>query len=133
METEVDGDILRQRISAYSTEAESWQSQSMISIDERDSLQVVHRRILAEEDHWIIDARRLTFVQTALYGGAWLVVVAAVLTVWLLRDELAAPWRWLAPLTRTPFLLGLGWQADRRPEEPAAASFPAPAAMSLPP
>jgi serine/threonine protein kinase len=126
-------DILRQRISAYSTETESWRSQSMISSDERDSLQVVHRRILAEEDHWIIDARRLTFVQTALYAGAWLVVVASVLTVWLLRDELAAPWRWLAPLMGTVCLLGLGWQADRRREELAAASFLAAAAMSIAP
>ena len=126
-------DILRQRISAHTTEAETWHSQSMISTDERDSMQVIHRRILADEDHWIIDARRITLVQTALYAGAWLVVVAAVLTVWLLREELDPPWRWLAPMTGTLCLLGLGWLAERRKEALASASFLAAAALSIAP
>ena len=124
-------DILRQRISAHTAEAESWERQRMISRDEQDSLQVVHRRILADEDHWIIDARRLTYAQTALYAGAWLVVVAAGLIVgWLDKKEIGALW-WLGPAAGTLTLLGLGWQSDRRREELAAASFLAAAALSV--
>ncbi len=129
-------DILRQRISARSTEAETWQSQNMISPDERDAMEVIHRRILADEDHWIIDARRITLVQTALYAGAWLMVVAAVLIVWLFRDPkvgLGPPWRWLAPMAGTLCLLGLGWLAERRREALASASFLAAAALSIAP
>ena len=126
-------DILRQRISAYSTEVGTWESQSMISGDERDALQVLHRQILADEDHWIINPRRLTPAQLGLYAGAWLVVVAAVLTVWLLRDDMGPPWRWLVPWTGTVSLLGLGWMAERRREALASASFLAAAALSIAP
>ena len=40
------GDILRRRISEYSNDLLNWEHQGMISSDERDRLQVVHRRIL---------------------------------------------------------------------------------------
>jgi len=126
-------DILRQRISEYSTEAQTWESQSMISRDERDSLEVIHRRMLADEDHWIIDARRLTLVQTALYAGSWLMVVSAALMVWMLRTEMGWPWRWLAPMLGTASLLALGWVAERRREPLASASFLAGAALSIAP
>src|ERR1051326_6021001 len=126
-------DILRQRISEYSTEAQVWESQSMISRDERDSLQVIHRRMLADEDHWIIDARRLTLIQTALYAGSWLMVVIAALMVWMLRGEMGWPWRWLAPMLGTAGLLALGWMAERRREPLASASFLAGAALSIAP
>ena len=38
-----------------------------------------NRRLLADEDHWIIDARRITFLQTVLSCGTWLAVVAEAL------------------------------------------------------
>jgi hypothetical protein len=57
-------DLLRQSISQYSSQARAWQSQDIISSEERDALEGMHRRLLAEEDHWIIDARRVTLVQT---------------------------------------------------------------------
>ena len=67
-------DLLRQQVSEFSRHTHQWQGQNMISRDERDSIEVVHRRILADEDEWIIDARRITRVQTVLYGAAWLSV-----------------------------------------------------------
>ena len=57
-------DLLRQSISQYSNQARAWESQSIISREERDALETVHRRLLADEDHWIIDARRITLLQT---------------------------------------------------------------------
>ncbi|MGH7972438.1 MAG: serine/threonine-protein kinase, partial [Limisphaerales bacterium] len=102
------GDLLRRGISEYSTQARTWESQSVISGEERDSLEVVHRRLLADEDHWVIDARRITLLQTLLSGGTWLTVVATVLTVWMLREELGTPWRWLLPTGFTLALLGGG-------------------------
>src|SRR5207249_3107788 len=90
-------DLLRRAISEQSTQAEAWESQSIISREERDALKIIHRRLLADEDHWIIDARRITPLQAILSASTWLTVVATVLTVWLLRDDLAPPWRWLVP------------------------------------
>ncbi|MBL9136788.1 MAG: serine/threonine protein kinase [Verrucomicrobiales bacterium] len=126
-------DLLRQRVSAYSTELYGWETQGIISGEERDRLQVVQRRLLADEDHWIIDARRLTLAQTVLYTSSWISVVAASLLVWLARGDLPPLLAWMAPVTVTVVLLGLGWFAERRDETLASASFLAGAALSLVP
>ena len=126
-------DLLRRSISEYSGQARAWAGQSIISRDEHDALEVVHRRLLADEDHWIVDARRITPLQTILSGATWLAVVATVLMVWMLRDDLAPLWRWLLPVFFTSMLL-LAGQAARREREPlAAATFLAGAALAIAP
>lgn len=126
-------DLLRQSISQYSSQARAWQSQDIISREERDALEGMHRRLLAEEDHWIIDARRVTLLQTILCGGTWLGVVATILIVWLLRDELGAPLRWLLPLSFTTALLTAGYAAWRKQDALAAATFLAGTALASAP
>jgi len=126
-------DLLRRSISEHSTQARGWESQSIISREERDFLEVVHRRLLADEDHWIIDARRITLLQTVLSGGTWLGVVATVLTVFMLRPELGPPWRWLLPAVVTLALLAAGHLARRRREPLAAATFLAGAVLTVAP
>jgi serine/threonine-protein kinase len=127
------GDLLRRSISEYSGQARAWASQSIISREERDALEVVHRRLLADEDHWIIDARRITPLQTILSGATWLAVVATVLMVWMLRDDLSPFWRWFLPTYFTAMLLMAG-QAARREREPlAAATFLAGAVLTIAP
>lgn len=129
------GDILRQKISEYSRALAHWENQGMISRDEKDRLDFVHRRILADEheDHWIIDARRISVAQAALYTATWAVVVAAVLAVWLARRDLSAPWTWMAPLAGTLWLAMAGTISARRREPLASASFLAGAALSVAP
>ena len=126
-------DLLRRSISEYSTQAQTWESQSIISRDERDALETVHRRLLADEDHWIIEARRITPLQTIFSGATWLAVVATVLTVWMLRDELAAPWRWMLPTYFTAALFIAGYSARRQRESLAAATFLAGATLAIAP
>jgi len=126
-------DLLRRSISEYSTQARNWESQSIISREERDALEVVHRRLLADEDHWIIDARRITPLQTVLSAATWLAVVATVLTVWMLRDDLGPPWRWMLPAFFTSMLLLAGHRARREKENLASATFLAGAALAIAP
>jgi serine/threonine protein kinase len=126
-------DLLRRSVSEYSTQAQTWESQSIISRDERDALEIVHRRLLADEDHWIVEARRITPLQTILSGATWLAVVATVLTVWMLRDELGAPWRWLLPAYFTTVLFVAGHSARRQKENLAAATFLAGATLAIAP
>jgi len=126
-------DLLRRSISEYSAQAQTWESQSIISRDERDALEIVHRRLLADEDHWIIDARRITPLQTILSGATWLAVVATVLTVWMLRNELSAPWRWMLPTFFTAALFMAGYSARRQRESLAAATFLAGATLAMAP
>jgi hypothetical protein len=126
-------DMLRQSISEYSSQARAWESQSIISREERDALESVHRRLLADEDHWIIEARRITLFQTILSGATWLAVVATVLTVWMLREELGPTWRWLLPTYFTAILFTAGYAAQRERENLAAATFLAGAALAVAP
>jgi len=126
-------DLLRQSISQYSTQARAWESQSIISHEERDALETVHRRLLSDEDHWIIDARRITPLQTILSGATWLAVVATLLIVWMLREELGPHWRWLLPVYFTTTLAVAGCVAYRQRESLAAATFLAGAALAVAP
>jgi hypothetical protein len=126
-------DLLRRSITEHETQAQSWQSQAIISRDERDALQIIHRRLLADEDHWIIDARRITAMQAILSSATWLTVVANILTVWKLWDELESPWRWLLPVFFTSALLAAGHFAHRWKENLPAATFLAGAALAIAP
>jgi serine/threonine protein kinase len=126
-------ELLRRSISEHENQAHVWESQSIISRDERDALEIIHRRLLADEDHWIIDARRITPLQTILSAATWLTVVANVLTVWMLRDELEAPWRWVLPVFFTAALLIAGHFARRWKENLPAATFLAGAALAIAP
>jgi serine/threonine protein kinase len=126
-------DALRRSVSEYSHQARTWASQSMISSEERDALETLHRRLLADEDHWIIDARRITPMQTVLACGTWLSVVATMLTVWMLREEMGLPWRWLLPACFTFVLISAGYAAHRAREELACATFLAGAALATAP
>lgn len=126
-------DLLRRSISEYSNQAREWESQCIITHEERDSLEVVHRRLLADEDNWLIDARRITFLQTILSGGTWLAVVASVLMVWLLREELGEPWKWVLPGLFALALLIAGNMARKQHEMLGAATFLAGAALAIAP
>ncbi|MHC1765574.1 MAG: protein kinase [Verrucomicrobiia bacterium] len=126
-------DVLRRTVSEYSAQAAKWESQSIISTEDRDSLEVVHRRLLADEDHWIIGARRITSPQTLLSGGAWLTFVATALTVWMLRDDLGPLWRWLLPACFTFMLFAAGFVAHRLKETLASAAFLAGATLAIAP
>ena len=126
-------DLLRRSISEYSGQARAWESQNIISREERDALETVHRRLLADEDHWIIDARRITPLQTILSAATGLAVVATVLTVWMLRNELGPTWRWVLPVYFTVTLLLAGRAARKEREPLAAATFLAGATLAIAP
>ena len=127
------GDILHRSIAEHQTDLGDWQTQGMISTGERDRLDLVYRRILADEDHWIVDARRLTLPQTVLYTSTWTTVVATLLLVWLARDELSSLTRWLAPIIGTLVLCVSGVIALARREVMAAGAFLAGAILAAVP
>ncbi len=127
------GDILRKKISGHLTDLREWRLQGMLSEAESDRLLGVYRRILADEDHWILDARKLSLPQTVTYTGTWTAVVATMLLVWLAGDELPAVARWLVPLLGTALLLAAGLWAHIRREAFVSAAFLAGAVLSAAP
>jgi serine/threonine protein kinase len=117
------GDVLRDSVARRLEETADWETHGMISPGEGDRLHAVYRRILADEDHWILDARRLSPPQALLNAGTWLVVVAVTLLVWLARDELSPLARWLIPTAGFAMLLAAGFVLHLRREVEFAAAF----------
>lgn len=116
-------DILRRRAAEHLRDVRDWERQGMVAPAEADRLALIYRRVLSDEDHWIFDARRLSFPQIALYTGTWLVVVAAMLLVWFARDRLPPELRAGIPVASAASLLALGAIAWRRREVVGTASF----------
>ena len=117
------GDILRRRIAAYDDDLRDWRHQGMVSDEEHDRIEVVHRRILADEDHWIVDARHVTRAQVGLYAAVWAVVVACGLLVVQTWEDVGDPWRWVMPMAMV-FVLGIqGIVAYRRENLLPAGAF----------
>ena len=116
-------DILRRRAAEHLRDVRDWERQGMVAPAEADRLALIYRRVLSDEDHWIFDARRLSFPQIALYTGTWMVVVAAMLLVWFARDRLSPELRAGIPIAAAAAFLGLGLIAWRRREIVGTASF----------
>jgi serine/threonine protein kinase len=117
------GDLLRKTIAAHSEDIDKWHQQDMISPVEHDRLKSVYRRIRSDEDHWIVDARRISRPQTLLYTSSWLVVVTATLLVALAGDDISPFWRWFAPGFGTLSLVVLGLVSHFRRHTLASAAF----------
>jgi len=101
-------DLLGRQVAEHLDHLNHWQRQGMISPVESDRVRSVLRRVVADEDHWILDARKLSPPQMILNTGIWLVVVAVALLVWLGRDDLSATARWVLPNLGFGVLLLLG-------------------------
>lgn len=127
------GDILRRGVAGQLADFELWEQQAMVSSVEADRVRSVLRRILADEDHWILDARRLSVPQTLLNVGIWLVVVAVTLLVWLGREQLSANARWMIPVSGFLVLLVSGVALRARHHLATAAVFVAGAVLAAAP
>ncbi|NWG14858.1 MAG: serine/threonine protein kinase [Acidobacteria bacterium] len=72
------------KIEQHLRELEDWRRDRILSNYEFDALRRNYDRLAEREDAWILEVRRLSLPQVALYFGAWLLVVAASL-VFLFR------------------------------------------------
>ena len=126
-------DTLRNAVASHARDLESWARLGLVSEVERDRLDLVYRRILADEDHWIVDARRVSILQLVFYASSWTVVVASVLLVWLARASLGPFARVALPALGELALLTLGVVARRRREWLASGAFLAGAVLALAP
>lgn len=127
-------DILKNNIARHDEELQEWSRQGLISSREKDHLDLVYRRILEEEDHWIADARSLTRKQILLYAGAWSGVVATVLLAFFtFKVEPGDLTRWLGPTLISVFLIVAGEIARRNNDRMVAATFFSSAVLALVP
>ncbi len=117
------GDILREKISAHEQDLRDWADQGIVSGVEHDRLRGVYRTILSDEEHWIFDARRLSFPQVLLYTGTWMAVVAAVLLPTMGWQDLSPAERLSYPLALTVLLGFFGCRAYRGRDLLASAAF----------
>ena len=65
------------KIEQHVRELEGWRQDHILSDYEFDSLKKGYDRLTEREDAWIMEVRRLSLPQVALYLGAWTLVVGA--------------------------------------------------------
>lgn len=127
-------DILKRNITRHGEDLQEWSHQGLISEDEKDRLDLVYRRIIEEEDHWIADARSLTLKQIMLYAGAWIGVMATVLFAFYpFKQDPGELVRWLAPTSICLLLIASGEFARRKGDRMASAVFLSSAVLALVP
>lgn len=127
-------DILRRNISRHGENLTEWSHQGLISEEEKDRLDLVYRRILEEEDHWIADTRSLTLKQILLYAGAWIGVMTTALFVFYpFNEDPGDLSRWLAPTSICLILLGAGEFARRLKDQMVSAVFLSATVLALVP
>ncbi len=66
-------------IEQHLRELDGWRQDRILSDYEYDALRKPYDRLVEREDAWIMEVRRLSLAQVALYLGAWLVVVGSAL------------------------------------------------------
>jgi len=68
---------------------ENWRAEQIVSDAEYDSIRKRYDRLLEREDAWIMEVRRLTLPQVALYLGAWVLAVGAAMLTFFRYTALA--------------------------------------------
>ncbi len=92
------------QVEQHLRDLESWRVDEIVSDAEYDGISKRYDRLLEREDAWIMEARRLTLPQVALYLGAWVLTVgAALLTFFPYKALAGAPavliaWAAAAPM-----------------------------------
>jgi len=69
--------LIAGKVGQHLEDVESWRGEQIVSDDEAGGLRKRYQRLLEREDAWIMEARRLTLPQVALYLGAWVLAVGA--------------------------------------------------------
>ena len=114
-------DRVRHNVLSQWQEVDDWQEQGILAAPEADPLRVLWRRLLTDENDWVLDARRVAWPQVLVFLGVWALVVANGLFVWHARADVAGAARWAAPLLGWVALLIPGtWFQLRREREFAA-------------
>lgn len=98
--------IMGSKIEHHLKELSAWRADEVISQYEFDSLRKAYDRLSEREDAWIMEFRRLTLPQVALYMGSWTVVIAAALV-------LLFEYRHLPPLASLALSLCAAYPAGR--------------------
>ena len=116
-------------------DAERWRRQGLATEEEVRPIRDAIRALQRPESPWVLDSRRLSRSQVAMYVGGWLLILALTVGVWntadLLRERGAAlPWTVPALLAAVVTLAGvcLAWAGEQR----AALGFLFTGAIALP-
>jgi hypothetical protein len=73
--------LMTGKVAQHLRELDGWKQDQIISDSEYDSFRKCYDRLVEREDAWIMEVRRLSLPQVALYLGAWILVVGAALIV----------------------------------------------------
>ena len=81
--------LIAGKVGEHLRDLESWRHDQIVSEAEYDGIRKRYERLIEREDAWIMEARRLTLPQVALYLGAWLLTVGAAFLTFFAYPALA--------------------------------------------
>ncbi|MCW5776663.1 MAG: protein kinase [Phycisphaeraceae bacterium] len=112
--------------------AEEWRRLGMISGTEADDLVFRLHAAARPESPWILDSRRLTFSQVALYLGGWFVVLAMTVGLYESWDQLSSPVRIGVPWLTLALVAAAGAFLHRTEQRRVSLGYLITAALVLP-
>jgi serine/threonine-protein kinase len=75
------GRMMSGKAAQHVREIEGWRRDRLLTEPEYDAFRKAYERLVEREDAWIMEVRRLSLPQVALYFGAWVAAVGAALIV----------------------------------------------------
>lgn len=122
-------------IERHLADTDRWQQQGLASEQECRPIRNGLRLLQRPESAWILDSRRLTRSQVALYLGGWLLLLALTIGIWNTTSE----WRekgaalpWLVPTALAFAVTAAGLVLVRLGEQRAALGFLFTSALAVP-
>lgn len=114
------------------SDIDAWRRDRLMTEYEHDAFRRCYERLVEREDAWIMEARRLSLPQVALYFGAWLAAVGAALIVLFRYESLAGAPAVLITATATGVLVWMGIGRWRAGVKRAGVAFLLAACLLLP-
>ncbi len=122
-------------IERHLSDLERWQRQGLASEEEVRGIRDGLRQLQRPDSPWILDSRRLSWSQVAIYLGGWLLILALTVGIWNtteLWSERGARLPWIVPSILALAVTGAGlvffWVGEQR----AALGFLFTSALAIP-
>jgi hypothetical protein len=117
------GRLIASRVERHLRDLESWRAEEIVSEAEYGSIRKRYDRLLERDDAWILEARRLTLPQVALYLGVWVLAVGAAFLTFFRYPSLTGLPAVLLPWAATVPMAWIGIKHWRRSQFRVAIAY----------
>ncbi len=124
-----------EQIDVVAEQVERWSNQELIAANEARTIRARLADLQRPESPWILDSRRLSGSQVALYLGGWMIVLSLTIGVWHSHSTLVDAWKplsWIVPTVASTLVLLVGLIMHLRGHRRASLAFLITTSLCLP-